>query len=118
AGGDEPEQQLGAGVVQRREPDLVDDDEIMSEQGVDDAADGVVGHATVELFDEFGGGQVAHLVPGGDGGVAERDEQVALAGAGGPDQTKIVGLGDPFEAGGGGEGGVGRRRRGGPETPP
>ena len=47
-GGDEPEQQLGAGVVQRREPDFVDHDEVVAEQGVDDPADGVVGQAAVE----------------------------------------------------------------------
>ena len=73
-GGDEPEQQLCAGVVQRRESDFVNYDEIVAEQGVDDAADGVVGQAAVELLDEFGGGEVADPVPGRDGGVAKRDE--------------------------------------------
>jgi hypothetical protein len=42
-GGDEPEQQLGAGVVQGREAEFVADDEVVAEQGVDDAADAVVG---------------------------------------------------------------------------
>ena len=54
-GGDEPEQQLGAGVVERREPDLVDDDQVVAEQGVDGFADGVVGQGTVEGADEIGG---------------------------------------------------------------
>ena len=89
-GGDEPEQQLGAGVVQRGEPDLVDDDQVVAQQGVDDPADGVVGQAAVEGLDELGGGEVADPVPGVDGGVAEGDEQVALAGAGRPDQAQVL----------------------------
>ena len=32
-GGDEPEQQLGAGVVEGGEPDLVADDQVVAEQG-------------------------------------------------------------------------------------
>ena len=54
-GGNEPEQQLGAGVVERGEPDLVDDDQVGAQQGVDDLADGVVGQAAVEGVDEIGG---------------------------------------------------------------
>ena len=38
-GGDEPEQQLRAGVVQGREPDLVADDQVVAQQGVDDPSD-------------------------------------------------------------------------------
>ena len=74
-GGDEPEQQLGAGVVERGEPDFVDDDQVGAEQGVDDLADGVVGQAAVEGVDEVGGGEVADLVPGVDRGDAEPDEE-------------------------------------------
>ena len=69
-GGDEPEQQLGAGVVQRCEAELVDEDEVVAEQGVDDPADGVVGQAAVEGLDEVGGGEVADPVPGLDRGDA------------------------------------------------
>ena len=58
-GGDEPEQQLGAGVVERGEADFVEDDQVVAEQGVDDLADGVVGQAAVEGLDEIGGGEVA-----------------------------------------------------------
>ena len=89
-GGDEPEQQLGAGVVERGEADLVDDDQVVAEQGVDDLADGVVGQAAVEGLDEVGGGEVADPVPGVDGGEAERDEEVALAGAGGSDEAQVL----------------------------
>jgi len=42
-GGDEPEEQLGAGVVQGREADLVDQDEVVAQQGLDGFPDGVVG---------------------------------------------------------------------------
>ena len=42
-GGDEPEQQLGAGVIERGEAELVADDQVVAEQGLDDLPDGVVG---------------------------------------------------------------------------
>ena len=61
-GGDEPEQELCAGVVQGREPDFVDEHEVVAEQGVDDFADGVVGQVAVEGFAEVGCGEVADLV--------------------------------------------------------
>ena len=58
--------------------------------GFDDAADGVVGEAAVEGLDELGGGEVADPVAGVDGGVAEGDEEVALAGAGGADEAHVL----------------------------
>jgi hypothetical protein len=61
--GDEPEQQLGAGVVQGREAELVDEDEVVAEQRVDDPSDAVVREAAVEGLDEVGGAEVADLVP-------------------------------------------------------
>ena len=67
-GGDEPEQQLGAGVIERGEADFVDEDQVVAEQVLDDLADGVVGQAAVEGLDQVGGGEVADLVPGVDGG--------------------------------------------------
>ena len=97
-GGDEPEQQLGAGVVERGEAELVDEDEVVAQQGVDDPADGVVGQAAVEGLDEFGGGEVADPVPGLDGGDAEGDEEVGLAGAGRADQAEVLRGADPFQA--------------------
>src|SRR6202035_4845681 len=78
-GRDHPEQQLRAGVIQRREPDLVDQDEVVAQQGVDDAADGVVGQAPVEGLGELGGGEVADLVPGLDSGDAAGDQDGGLA---------------------------------------
>lgn len=52
------------------------------------------------------------LVPGGDGGVAQCDEQVTFARPGRTDQTKILGLGHPFQAGQVVEGGLRHGRRG------
>ena len=57
-GGDDAEQQLGGGVVQGREADFIDDDQVVAEQVLDDPADGVVGQAAVEGLDEVRGGEV------------------------------------------------------------
>ena len=46
--GDEPEQQLGAGVIERSEAEFVEDDQVDPQQGFDGLADGVVGQAAVE----------------------------------------------------------------------
>lgn len=78
-GGDEPEQQLGCGVVKGHESDLVDDDHLVAEDGVDDPPDGVVGEAAVEGFDQVRGGVILDLVPGVDGGGAAGDQGVARA---------------------------------------
>ena len=63
-GGDEPEQQLGAGVVERGEPDFVDQEQVVAEQGLDDFPDAVVGQAAVEGVGQVGGGEVADLAAG------------------------------------------------------
>src|SRR6266851_3723244 len=98
-GGDEPEQQLGAGVIERGEPYFVDQDEVVAEQVVDHLADRVVGQAAVEGLGQVGGGEVPDLVPGVDGGDAEGDQDVALARSGRPDQAQILPGGDPFQGG-------------------
>jgi hypothetical protein len=46
-GGGEPEQQLGSGVIEWGEAQLVTDDQVTAEQSLDDAADGVVGQGPV-----------------------------------------------------------------------
>ena len=89
-GGDEAEQQLAAGAVQRREADLVADDQIVSEQGLDDLADASVGQAAVEVLDQLSGGEVADPKALLDGGVPERDQGVALAGPGRADQGDVL----------------------------
>src|ERR1022692_4494934 len=96
-GGDEPEQQVGAGVVERGEPYVIDQDQVVAEQVLDDAADGVVGQAPVEGLGQVSGGEIPDLVPGLDGGDAEGDQDVALAGAGRPDQADILLGGDPLQ---------------------
>src|ERR1022692_3046944 len=96
-GRDQPEQQLGAGVVERGEPDFVDQDEVVAEQVLDDAAGGVVGQAAVEGLGQVGGGEVPDLVPGSDGSGAEGDQDVAFARAGRPDEAQILLGGDPFQ---------------------
>ncbi len=55
-GGDEAKQQLRAGVVEGGEVELVDDDQVVAQLGVDDASDAVVGEAAVEGLDQVGGG--------------------------------------------------------------
>src|SRR3954464_12256668 len=65
-GGDESEQQLGAGVVERGEAEFVADDQVVAQQGVDDPSDGVVGQGPVEGLDQVGCGEVPDLVPGLD----------------------------------------------------
>ena len=96
-GGDEPEQQLGAGVVEGGEPDFVEEDETVAEQGLDHFPDAVVGQAAVEGVGEVGCGEVADPVPGPDGGDAEGDQDVALAGVGRADQAQVLRGGDPFQ---------------------
>ena len=98
-GGDEPEQQLGAGVVEGREPDFVDQEQVVAEQGLDDFPDAVVGQAAVEGVGQVGGGEVADPAPGADGGDAEGDQDVAFAGAGRADQAQVLRGGDPFQGG-------------------
>jgi hypothetical protein len=65
--GDEPEQQLAAGVVEWGEADLVNDDQVVAAYVLDGFANGVVSDSAVEVFDELDGGEVADLVSGGDG---------------------------------------------------
>ena len=90
---------MGAGVVEWGEAHLVDQDEVVAQQGLDGLADAVVGQAAIERLDEVGGREVLDLVAGGDGGVAERDQGVGLARAGGADQGEVLLGRDPFQAG-------------------
>jgi hypothetical protein len=90
-GGDEPEQQLGDGVGEGGEPDFVDQDEVVAEQGLDHLPDAVVGQAAVGGVGQVGRGEVADLAPGADGGDAEGDQGVAFAGAARVDQAQVLG---------------------------
>ena len=55
---------------------VIENDQVDPQQRFDDLADGVVGQAAVEGFDEVGGGEVADLVPGVDCGGPEPDQGV------------------------------------------
>jgi hypothetical protein len=46
---------LGAGVVQRCEAELIDQDQVVVEQGVSELPDGVVGQPSVEGLGQLGG---------------------------------------------------------------
>ena len=74
-GGHEAEEQLGADVVEARSA-LVDDDEVVAQEALDDAAHGVVGEAPIEGLDQIGRGQVAHPRAGLHRDQAEGHEQV------------------------------------------
>ena len=96
-GRDEPEQQLCSGIVQGREPELVDDVELVAQQVLDDLPDRVVGKPSVEGLDQLRGGEVPDPVTGLDRGDPQRDERVGLPGAGGPDQADVLRSADPLQ---------------------
>ena len=109
-GGDEGEEELGAGLVKWREAELVDVHVVVSEQVVDDATDSVVGEAAVERLDQLVGSEVADAQAGADGGVAKADQEVAFPGVGRTDQHRAGSGRDPLEAGEVVEGGLRDRR--------
>ena len=80
--GDEPEEVIGGDAVQRREPQVVDDDEVVAAGAARWFPDGVVGQAAVERFDQLVGLEEPDFVAGGDREVPERFDEVALAAAG------------------------------------
>src|SRR5437870_9729875 len=61
SGGHETKEQLGTSVIERSKPQLVDQDQLMAQEVADDLADGVVGQAAVQGFDQISGDQVADL---------------------------------------------------------
>jgi hypothetical protein len=96
--GDEADKQLRPGGVHRGEADLVDQDEVAPEDLLDDAADRVVGESPVGGLDEIRRGDIADPLPRLDRLVAERNQQVALAGPGRHDTAKALTCCDPLEA--------------------
>jgi hypothetical protein len=109
-GGYEAEKQLGAGVVERGEPYFVTDDQVRPQDGLDHLAHRVVRQAPVERLDELSGDEVADLVAGVDGGVAEGDQAVAFPGAGRAHEARVLLGPHPFQAGQVVERGPGDRR--------
>jgi len=96
-GGDEAKQELASGVIEWCESYFVDDDQVVATDLFDGFADGVVGHGTVKLLDEFDGGEVADLVAGGDSGSSEGDQVVAFTCPCWSDETQICCFVDPLE---------------------
>lgn len=91
------EEQLRSGVVQGREADLVEGDEVGAQDGVDDAAHGVVGQAAVEGFDELGGGEVAAPCVRRGWPRCPGPPSDGFAGAGGPDLAEVLLGPDPLQ---------------------
>jgi len=96
-GGDEAEQVVGGDAVQRGEAEVVDHDQVVTQQPFDELADGVVGQSAVERFDQLVGLVEADLLAGGDRGAAEGLGEVALADAGRAGQAEVVVAIKPFQ---------------------
>lgn len=64
---------------------------------LNDPPDAVVGESPVHRLDELDRAEVAHPQPRLDRGVAERDEQMALAGAGRADEHEVLLGPDPLQ---------------------
>ena len=75
-GDDEAEEELGPDVVERREAEVVDDDEVRPQEPLDEAADAVVRETPVERLGEGCSGEVADPEPGLHRGVPACDERV------------------------------------------
>src|ERR1700716_3741298 len=85
-GGDEAEEQLRRGLVERSKADLVNQDHVVAQQAVNDAVDGVVRQSAVKLLDQVGGRGVAHAQAVFDGSQSDADQHMALAGARGTNE--------------------------------
>lgn len=53
-GGDQAEQQLRTGLIERRQPHFIDEHHVIPRQAVDNTADGVIGETAIELLDQVG----------------------------------------------------------------
>src|SRR5918911_627083 len=87
-GGDQAEEELGAHRVEGSEAQLVNDEQVVAQQVLDEAADRVVGEAAVERLDEGGRHEVAHALAGGNGGRAQGQQQMRLSSARRTDQAQ------------------------------
>ena len=79
---DEMEQQLRAGLAERQIAEFVDDDEVVTEQGLDDAAAPSGGLFLFELIDEIDEIEEASARSGADDRGGDRDREVSLSGTG------------------------------------
>lgn len=82
---------------ERCEPELVADDQVVAEQGIDNLADGVIGLCPEEGFNQLGSGEVADLVPDLHGRDPRRDQHAQLSGAGRADQAGFLCGPDPLK---------------------
>ena len=76
---DEMEQQLRAGLAERQIAEFVDDDEVMTQQGLDDAAAPSGGLFLFELIDQIDEIEEAAARSGADDRGGGRDRQVGLS---------------------------------------
>ena len=79
SGGNKAEEQLRPGFIERRELELIDEDQVVAQYGVDQLADGVVGETAVQRLDQIGSDEVAHAETTLDGAIADANQAVALA---------------------------------------
>jgi hypothetical protein len=93
------EEHLCSPTVEFEIAELVDFEEVDASVTGDRLAQLLVIGGLDELVHQGCGGGVADAVAGHGGRGAQRDEQVGLAGAGVPDQTERVALGDPVTGG-------------------
>src|SRR6202451_996571 len=96
---DEMQQHLRAGLAERQIAEFVDDDEVMTQQGLDDAAAPSGALSLFELIDEIDEIEEAAARSGADDRGGGRDRQVGLSRTGPADQDEIA-LGIDEVAGG------------------
>ena len=77
-GGDEAEEQLGAGEVERGKAELIDDQQVGAQEVVNEPADGIVSEPAVKGLDQVCGGE-ADPKPSLDSSVTQADEEISGA---------------------------------------
>ena len=98
--GDDLEEQVGLLAAERQVADLVDDQELVDVDGaVHRLLQPALALRRLQGEDQIGRGGEAHLPAALRGEVAERDRQVRLADAAGPEQHDVLGALDEGEAG-------------------
>src|SRR3989304_3657124 len=88
--GEDAEQQLGAGLGEGDEPDLVQDEEVQPEESALQFTQTQLGLGLRELIDETGGGGEANSLLLAAGGDTQGDGAVRFPGAGGPGEDHVL----------------------------
>jgi hypothetical protein len=73
-------------VIERSEPDFVDNDEVVSADLLDGFPDGVIRDSAVEMLNEIDRGEVTDSVAGGDCCPSETNQVVTFPGSCWPDE--------------------------------